>query len=153
MVFSTSWILLVAVAAKAADSGAGNFTTSWIDIVSQDARHHFTVELALTPEQREQGLQHRESLPPDHGMLFDFGAEQSVYFWMKNTPIPLDMLFVAGDGRIVGFARRTTPYSHNTIPSPQPVRYVLEIGGGIARHLGLQVGDRLTGPGLGQGGG
>lgn len=105
--------------------------------------HRFTVEWAVTPEQRERGLMARYGLAADHGMMFDFGVEAPVVFWMKNTPLPLDMIFVAADGTVRRIAARTKPYSLDMVPSGAPVRYVLEIGGGIAARIGLVPGDRI----------
>lgn len=147
-VFSISWILLFPIWAGSPESRADNFSTSWIEIVAEASAHRFTVEIARTSEERAQGLQHRQRLPAGHGMLFDFGSEGAVAMWMKNTPIPLDMLFVTAAGEIAGIAERTEPYSLATISSPGPVRYVLEVAGGTAERLGIAAGDRLRGPPL-----
>ncbi len=77
-------------------------------------------------------------------MLFDFQRAVPVAMWMKNTFIPLDMLFIAADGRIVNIARRTVPQSLETIPSAAPVRWVLELNAGAAARLGIRAGDRVT---------
>jgi len=103
----------------------------------------FTVEVADTDETREIGLMFRKSLAPDRGMLFDFHAAQPVAFWMKNTVIPLDMLFIAADGRVVSIARHATPLSETPIPSGGPVLGVLEIPGDRAEALGVRPGDRV----------
>ena len=100
-------------------------------------RHRFTVELADTPAERSRGLMFRESMPADHGMLFDFQAEQPVAFWMKNTPLPLDMVFIDDAGTVVQVAADTTPYSEASIPSRQagPRRPGAQRRhGGAARH-------------------
>lgn len=146
--FSISWMLLAGTPATAADAAAGSFSTSWIDVMSGGERHRFTVEVARSPSERAQGLQHRRQLAADRGMLFDFGETRPVYMWMKNTPIPLDMLFVTAAGRIAGIARNTEPHSLATIAAPEPVRYVLEVAGGTAERLGIAAGDRLVGPPL-----
>ena len=104
--------------------------------------HNFTVELALTPEQRSQGLMHRESMPQDHGMLFDFGEPRPVSMWMRNTPLPLDMLFIQRDGTISHIHRKAVPFSEAIIDSRGPVHFVLELNGGRAAALGIEVGDR-----------
>ena len=88
----------------------------------------------------------RRSLPAEGGMLFDFGVERPVAMWMKNTLIPLDMLFIAADGRIVDVAERTVPMSLEVIPSPVPVSAVLEVNGGTAERLRIKPGDRLAFP-------
>jgi hypothetical protein len=80
----------------------------------------------------------------DHGMLFDFETPQPVVMWMRNTPLPLDMLFIDADGRIAGVAADTTPFSEAMIPSPRPVRFVLEVNAGTARRLGIAAGDRAV---------
>nr|CAD6603541.1 hypothetical protein RKHAN_01407 [Rhizobium sp. Khangiran2] len=105
--------------------------------------HNFTVELALTTEQRSQGLMHRESMPKDHGMLFDFGETRPVSMWMRNTPLPLDMLFIQRDGTISHIHRKAVPFSEAIIDSRGPVHFVLELNGGRAAALGIEVGDRV----------
>lgn len=104
------------------------------------------VELARTPAERSRGLMFRQSLPERHGMLFDFHEEAPVAFWMKNTPLPLDLLFAGADGTIRHIHPRAEPFSESLIPSGGPVRWVLEIGGGEAARLGIAVGDRLLDP-------
>jgi uncharacterized membrane protein (UPF0127 family) len=106
----------------------------------------FTIELADTPEARAKGLMFREAMPSDHGMLFDFQTEQPVAFWMKNTPLPLDMLFIDAQGRIVRIAPDTTPYSEEPIPSGRPIRAVLEVNAGTAERLGIEPGARVRHP-------
>ena len=101
------------------------------------------VEVARTPEQRATGLMNRKMLPDRQGMLFDFGSDQPVYMWMKNTYIPLDMLFIRADGTIARIEENTTPFSERTISSGEPVRAVIEIGGGEARKLGISSGDKV----------
>ena len=114
-------------------------------------RHRFTVELADTPGERSRGLMFRESMPADHGMLFDFQTEQPVAFWMKNTPLPLDMVFIDGSGTVVQVAADTTPYSEAAIPSRQPVRAVLELNAGTAERLGIGPGAKVRHPIFGDG--
>ncbi len=110
------------------------------------ARHRFEVELALSREQQAQGLMYRRSLAENAGMLFVYGKEWPVSMWMKNTLIPLDMLFIRRDGRIVRIAERTVPRSLETISSGQLVAAVLEVNGGTAARLGIQPGDRVLHP-------
>lgn len=109
-------------------------------------RHRFTIEIAATPAERAQGLMFREEMAPDHGMLFDFHTEQDVSFWMRNTPLSLDMIFIDGRGGIVRIARDTTPFSEAAIPSRRPVRAVLEVLAGTAARLGIAEGDRVLHP-------
>jgi len=104
----------------------------------------YFIEVARTPSERSQGLMYREELARDHGMLFDFGQPQHVSFWMKNTPLPLDLLFADAEGVIVRIHAQAEPFSETLIPSGQPVRYVLEIIGGSAAERGIRTGDRLT---------
>lgn len=106
----------------------------------------FSVELADDPDERARGLMFRQTLPPDAGMLFDFGEERPVTMWMRNTPLPLDMLFIRSDGTVARIAERTTPFSERTIASGEPVRYVLELNGGIAGARGVRAGDRVDLP-------
>lgn len=116
---------------------------------SDGKTHQFKVEIAATPDERAKGLMFRRSLAPDAGMLFDFGRTEPVAMWMKNTLIPLDMLFVASDGAIVNIAQRTVPESLTPIPSAKPVRFVLEVAGGSASRLGIKPGDKLIHPLIG----
>ena len=104
----------------------------------------FTVEMATTWDQQERGLMFRKTLAPNAGMLFDFVDESNQAFWMKNTLIPLDMLFIKANGTIVRIAANAKPLSEDSIPSYEPVRAVLEIPGGRAAELGLQPGDRAV---------
>lgn len=106
----------------------------------------FDVEMATFQDQRSRGLMCRKTLAPNTGMLFDFGFDQDVYMWMKNTLIPLDMLFIKTDGIIVKIASRAVPMSETTIASGEYVRAVLELPGGTAEKLGIKAGDKLTKP-------
>lgn len=103
----------------------------------------FFVELALTPATRASGLMNRTSMAPDHGMLFRFDQTRPVLMWMKNTPLSLDMLFIDAAGTVVGIAKDTTPNSEIIIPSPAPVRYVLELNAGTAEKRGISPGDKV----------
>ena len=117
-------------------------------IATRDGPVRFSVEVAVTPQQRSVGLMHRRELAADHGMIFDFRAEQNVTMWMRNTYLPLDMLFIDAGGGIRHVAKRTTPLSERTISSQVPVRYVLEINGGLADELKIAIGDTVSGAGL-----
>jgi uncharacterized protein len=101
------------------------------------------VETADTPAKRELGLQYRRELADDQGMLFLFPAPSVLAFWMKNTPISLDMIFISSDLRIVGIVRETVPFSLEPLSAGVPSQYVLEIKGGLARAKGIDVGDRV----------
>ena len=116
-----------------------------IEIISKSGVHPFSVELATNDAERERGLMDRKELPEGHGMLFDFEHEVPVAFWMHNTYIPLDMLFIRADGRILRIAENTEPLSDRLVPSGGPVRAVLEVIGGTSRKLGIAPGDRVAG--------
>jgi hypothetical protein len=119
---------------------------STLEIVTKDGVHVFTVEIAKTDEERQKGLMFRKELPEGRGMLFDFKPDQHVSMWMRNTYIPLDMLFINGDGTIRRIAENTEPLSEKTIPSGGPVRGVLEVIGGTAKKLGIKAGDKVAHP-------
>lgn len=108
----------------------------------------FDVELALSADSRSRGLMHRENLARQAGMWFDFGRDVQTAMWMKDTPIALDMAFVAADGEVVAIHHRAEPLSEVIIRAPQAVRYVLETVGGRLADLAVSAGDymRLTGP-------
>ena len=117
-----------------------------VEIASKTGVHVFTVEIADTEQSRERGLMFRKELPPGRGMLFDFHRERQVGFWMKNTLISLDMIFIDGRGRIVSIEQDAKPMSEDVIMSGGQVRAVLEVDGGTARRLGIAPGDRVYNP-------
>jgi len=131
--------LTVSLVARSADE-----TT--LEIVTKNGVHVFSVELARTDEERQKGLMFRKELPEGKGMLFDFKPDQDVSMWMRNTYIPLDMLFINADGTIRRIAENTEPLSEKTIPSGGPVRGVLEVIGGTAKKLGIAAGDKVAHP-------
>jgi uncharacterized membrane protein (UPF0127 family) len=114
-----------------------------LEIASKSGVHVFAVEMASTPEEVARGLMFRRQLPEGQGMLFDFHKEQPTSFWMKNTYIPLDMIFIRADGRILHIAENRVPLSETLVPSGGPVRAVLEVIGGTAKKLGIAPGDRV----------
>ena len=117
-----------------------------LTIDTRDGRHiAYQAELQQSPDELSHGLMNRSSVPDGTGMLFDFGYDHPIAMWMKNTPIPLDMLFVASDGKILRIAQRTIPMSLETIPSPGPVRAVLEVAGGACEKQNIHEGDQLVG--------
>lgn len=128
------------------------YEKSELAIETSGAAHRFKVEMAVTPEQKTQGLMFRTSLPADAGMLFDYQQPQPVSMWMRNTLIPLDMVFISADGRIVNIRERAVPHSLESIPSAGPVRAVLELNGGTVARLGIKPGDRVRHPIFGNGG-
>jgi uncharacterized protein len=117
-----------------------------LEIVSKNGVHTFQVEMAVTPEEQAKGLMFRRELPEGQGMLFDFHRDQPAVFWMKNTYIPLDMIFIRSDGRIQSIAEHTQPLSEALVRSGAPVRAVLEVIAGTAQKLGIASGDRVAHP-------
>ena len=117
-----------------------------LEIASQTGVHLFAVEVVDNDADRAKGLMYRKNLPEGRGMLFDFHRDQEVSFWMQNTYIPLDMVFIRGDGRILRIEENTEPLSTRLIPSGGPVRAVLEVIGGTTRKLGIAPGDRVASP-------
>ncbi len=146
ILFLALGLFLPALAGGAAGSPTIEFETSEATVVTSKGRYVFKVELALDVTQRMLGLQGRPTLEPGRGMLFDFESVRPVVMWMKNTLVPLDMIFIAEDGKIAGVARDTTPLSLARIPSPGPVRAVLEVPAGTALMLGIVPGDRVEHP-------
>lgn len=110
----------------------------------------FNIELAKTEAEREKGLMFRTELAPDAGMLFVYEGEQQVSFWMQNTLIPLDMLFIGADGTVKTIHVNARPLDTTPIPSEVPVRFVLEIAGGRADEIGLKVGDKFESGAIGK---
>jgi uncharacterized membrane protein (UPF0127 family) len=137
--------LLAAATAVAVPRATHSQELQRIEIAGKSGRHSFEVEIAANDAQRSRGLMFRRELPEGRGMLFDFQQEQEVGFWMRNTYIPLDMIFIRADGTIRRIAANTEPLSERTVPSGGPVRYVLEVIGGTARKLGIEPGDKVTG--------
>ena len=119
-----------------------------ITIDGASGKHVFSIEIARNEDQRAQGLMFRRDLPADAGMLFLFDDEATRSFWMKNTLIPLDMLFVAADGHIVDIHERAVPLDETPIPSDAPALAVVELNGGTIARLGIKIGDIVHGPGL-----
>jgi uncharacterized membrane protein (UPF0127 family) len=138
--------LLFAVLAVAFVAPAYAAGEAALEIVTKTGVRAFTVELATNDAERERGLMYRKELPEGRGMLFDFQHDRPVAFWMRNTYIPLDMIFIRGDGRILSIAENTQPLSDGLIPSGGSVRAVLEVIGGTARKLGIAPGDRVESP-------
>jgi len=131
--------LLAAGRAGAAEEGT-------LEIATKSGVRVFAVELAVTDEERATGLMNRKSLPEGRGMLFDFKNDQMVSMWMKNTYVPLDMLFITRDGRIARIAENTEVLSERIISSGVPVAAVLEVVAGTARKYGIAAGDRASHP-------
>jgi uncharacterized membrane protein (UPF0127 family) len=134
---------LAVILAVPARAELQSFERDEVTVESASGAHRFAVELAVTPQQRAQGLMFRERMPAEAGMLFLYPAPQMISMWMKNTLIPLDMLFIAEDGRIIHIAERAVPGSLATFSSGQPARAVLELNGGTAARLNIAPGDRV----------
>jgi hypothetical protein len=122
---------------------------SGLDLIPLEVRsgtrtHRFTVEVARSADEQSQGLMHRKALASDAGMLFPFSPSRPASFWMKNTLIPLDMIFVRADGTIARIAANTVPLSLESVGVEEPVAAVLEIAGGRAAALGIREGDRVS---------
>ena len=135
-------VFLAASASVAARSGE----LDSLEIVTATGRHVFQVEIANNDATREHGLMDRRYMAADHGMLFEFDREAPVSFWMKNTYIPLDMIFVAPSGVVTHIAANAEPLSERVIPSGGPCVAVLELNGGTAASIGLKVGDKVRHP-------
>jgi uncharacterized membrane protein (UPF0127 family) len=135
-------LLLAAVPALALET----FGTSELTVQTAAGPQKFSIELALSDAQMEQGLMFRRSMAPDAGMLFDFKHPTNVTMWMKNTVIPLDMLFLDASGKIIDTHERAVPYSTDIIASAVPSRYVIELNGGTVARLGIKLGDQVTSP-------
>ena len=135
-----------------ASAEAGAMAVAPVTIASANGRHVFNTELAKTTAQQERGLMYRTGMKPDQAMLFwpyppAGGAPQMANFWMKNTPTPLDIVFIRADGTIARIAENATPFSEAMIPSGEPVGAILELVGGRAADLGIAEGDKVSWPG------
>lgn len=132
--------------AASGEARAAEFETSPLMVITLRGRFPLTVELAVTADQRRQGLQYRRFLAADSGMLFDFGETAPAAMWMLNTPIPLDMVFIDAAGWVAHVAENTTPHSLDVISSEGPVRAVLEVAAGTAERLAIRKGSRIQHP-------
>ncbi|PTD17095.1 DUF192 domain-containing protein [Sphingomonas fennica] len=131
-------------AAKTANAAAQAEDLVPLTIATSSGARSFLVEMARTPAEQERGLMFRTELAADRGMLFPYDPPQPASFWMKNTLIPLDMIFIRRDGTIARIAENTIPESLQPVPSGEPVGAVLEIAGGGAAALGIAVGDKVS---------
>lgn len=130
------------------EAPAGRHPVSGLEIiplavVSEGRRHEFAVEVARTPQEQARGLMFRTELGPNEGMLFPRNPPDVASFWMKNTPLPLDIIFIGEDGRIMNIAANTVPYSLESVSASGLTRAVLEIPGGRAAELGIEPGDTV----------
>jgi hypothetical protein len=126
-----------------ADPAAETTALQTVVIKSAKGERTFSVEVVKTTEDRNRGLMFRRQMDADRGMLFDYDPPQKVAFWMKNTYLPLDIIFIDVGGYIISIAENTTPLSLDSIPSGGKARGVLEINAGLAKKLGIKVGDRV----------
>jgi uncharacterized membrane protein (UPF0127 family) len=117
-----------------------------LEIITSGGTHEFTVEVMRSDRQRERGLMFRRFLPQDRGMLFVFESERPLVMWMKNTYLPLDMIFIGRSGMVVGIAENAEPLSERIIPSGAPAYAVLEVNAGTAARIGLRIGDTTRHP-------
>lgn len=154
-------VLLAALALTLSGCGRGGkadmasvapATTLPVTITGPGGTHRFTVEVVGTAEAQERGLMYRTDLRPDGGMLFwpyppDGGPPRAASFWMKNTPTPLDIIFIRADGTIARIAENTVPFSETRVESGEPIAAVLELVGGRAAETGVSEGDRVSWPG------
>jgi len=137
-------VLTVEIAFQgAAAAQSSPFPVSQLTVETARGRFAFTVEVADTGARRVQGLQGRRTLEPNAGMLFDFQTPQMVSMWMKDTYLPLDMIFVGEDGVVLNIAEKTVPHSLILIASAGKALAVLEVNAGTARRLGIRPGDRV----------
>jgi uncharacterized protein len=126
---------------EAAESGLAQVP---LTITTATGTHNFVVEVARTPQEQAQGLMYRKSVAADRGMIFPYNPPQQVAFWMKNTLVPLDMVFIGPGGKVVRVVSNAKPLSLEPIPSIDPVSAVLELAGGRAVEIGIKPGDRVS---------
>jgi uncharacterized membrane protein (UPF0127 family) len=140
--------LLLLLLSSRLDPGAA-LTTGTLVLETASGSHRFNIEVTTNEVEREHGLMFRRSLPPDSGMLFVYESPRPVAMWMKNTPIPLDMVFIDAFGRVHRIETRTEPFSTAPISSEGEVLAILELNAGTADAIGLKAGDKVVFPGLG----
>lgn len=136
-------------AGNAAAAQAAQAAQALVTIESAGAKHVFNVDVARTAAEQQRGLMFRTGIPADGGMLFapypaGGGAPKEASFWMKDTPSPLDIIFIRADGTIAHIAENTVPFSEAQVKSGEPVAAVLEINGGRSAELGISVGDKVS---------
>lgn len=138
------FLCLLILPLTACDESGGGKVEKLVIRTKDDINHHFKVELALTPSEQAKGLMFREEMKPRRGMLFYFkGEEAERRFWMKNTYIPLDIIFIRKDGTIHHIHENAVPHDLTAVSSQGPVAAVLEINAGLASKKGLFPGDRV----------
>jgi len=137
-------VIVLCLLVAAGDAGATSLQR--LEIATKSGPRAFLVEMATTDDEKDLGLMNRRDLPDGQGMLFDFSPPQLVSMWMKNTLIPLDMIFIQADGRVLRVAQNTEPLSTMAIPSGGVVKAVLEVIGGTAKRYGIGPGDQVGHP-------
>lgn len=135
------FVLSVLMLMLAACAGQNTLPTTTITI----HHHEFTLEIANTPETRERGLMYRDNMPKNHGMIFIFDQAGRVSFWMKNTRIPLDIIYISEQGIVTGIYT-LQPYDERGIHGPPEARFAIELNAGISNEIGLKSGDKLLMP-------
>ncbi len=115
-----------------------------LTIMTKQGNYTFKVEVVAEPLEMQTGLMFREKMPKNTGMLFDFKEPRRIAMWMKNTILPLDMIFIAPNGKIMDIAENTTPFSTNIIAAKRPASAVLEVRAGTCNHYGIRIGDRVA---------
>jgi uncharacterized membrane protein (UPF0127 family) len=141
--YSLITLSLLLAAAPVVVTSAPAIQAETLTIETAKGDQTFKVEVVRNEKERNRGLMFRHQMAADHGMLFDYNPPQEIAFWMKNTFIPLDIIFVGTDGRIISIAENTTPLSLERIPSGGVSRGVLEINGGLSAKLGIKPGDKV----------
>lgn len=137
---------MVALATIAAPASAGVGTFEPLEIDTASGAHFYKVEVMKTDAERERGLMDRKAMPANQGMLFDFVKDQPVAFWMKDTYLPLDMIFIDHAGRVVNIKHDAKPLDESIIPSGAPTTGVLELNAGGADAIALEIGDTVKHP-------
>ena len=141
--FRSLFASMLLILAVGSDAPALAQSLEPLQIVTESGVHDFKVEIAANDASRERGLMNRRYMPADRGMLFEFPSDAPVSFWMKNTYIPLDMIFLSRAGVVTNVVAKAEPLSERVIPSGPPCAAVLEVNGGAAAAIGLKVGDRV----------
>ncbi|MGD1935376.1 MAG: DUF192 domain-containing protein [Candidatus Phaeomarinobacter sp.] len=141
--FVSMALVLVRLSACAEDLTSADTPSDTLIIETSSGTHVFSVELADTDESRQRGLMFREDLALDAGMLFDFETPRVITMWMRNTPLPLDMIFISEAGRVVHVAENTVPFSEAIVSSRFPALSVFEVNAGTAQSIGLRPGDHI----------
>ena len=141
-----AFLLFAGFPAFAEETAPSQASDQKLEILTASGTHEFSVEVMRTEKELERGLMFRRYLPQNRGMLFDFGVERPIMMWMKNTYLPLDMIFINHSGKVVGLAEQAEPLSQKIIPSGAPAYGVLEVNAGTAAKIGLKIGDTVHHP-------